>query len=123
MRVAIAPATPEDFAAVVGHGPAARAHVLVARRDGEAIGLGGFVQAPDGRMWVSMVATPAFRRYPAALVRAGLEAMALARRLRLREVFAVADASEPRAERFLERFGFVRCDSRVEGEAVYRWQP
>jgi RimJ/RimL family protein N-acetyltransferase len=118
MRVALEPATPADFERLIGGRPCVRARALAARLDAEIIGIGGFLYLPDGTVWASMLVTPAGRRFPAAVYRAGVLAMRLARRLGLREVLASPDVNEPAAERFLERLGFVRV-----AEIVYRWRP
>lgn len=121
MRVALEPATAADFERLIGSRPRARARALAARLDGEVIGIGGFLYLPDGTVWASMLVTPAGRKFPAAVYRAGVLAMRLARRVGLREIFASPDTDEPAAEPFLARLGFVRLCA--PGDPVYRWRP
>lgn len=121
MRVAIEPATAADFERLTGGRPVTRARALAAKLGDEVIGLGGFLYMPDGTVWASMLVTPAGRKFPAALLRAGVAAMRLARRIGLREVFASPDANEPAAERFLERLGFTRHGV-FAGVIVFRWR-
>jgi hypothetical protein len=120
IRVRLEPATAEDFERLVGSRPAARARALAAKLDGETIGIGGFLYMPDGTVWASMLASPEGRKFPAALYRAGVMAMRMARRVGLREVFASPDPDEPAAVRFLERLGFELLER--AGEPVYRWR-
>lgn len=116
------PATAADFERLIGSRPVARTRALAAILDGETLGIGGFLYMRDGTVWASMLVTPAGRRFPAAIFRAGVLAMRLARRLGLREVLASPDISEPAAIRFLERLGFQLLGERG-GEPVYRWRP
>jgi hypothetical protein len=122
MRVTLAPATASDFEQLVGGRPCTRARLLAAKLGDGVIGLGGFLYMPDGTVWATMLVTPAGRKFPAAVYRAGILAMRMARRIGLRQVFASADRTEPAAERFLERVGFERFGE-VDGEVVFRWRP
>lgn len=120
MRVSLEPATAEDFERLVGGRPAARARAIAAKLGDELLGIGGFLYMPDGAVWASMLVQPAGRKYPAAIFRAGVLAMRVARRLGLREVLASADPNESAAGRFLERLGF-RFFGVINDERVYRW--
>lgn len=120
-RVEIGPADPSDFERLIGKLPPTRVRALAARRDGEVIGVGGFLYFPDGTVQATMFVSPAGRQFPAAIFRAGVLAMRLARRVGLREVRATADRNEPAAERFLVRLGFAPIGV-VDGETVFRWR-
>lgn len=123
-RVALEPATAADFEALVGRQrPPVRMRALTAKLGEQPIGIGGFLFMPDGSVWASMLVLPDGRKYPAAILRAGVMAMRLARKLKLREVWAKPDAGEPAAERYLVRLGFKRVGDDDGGEPLFRWRP
>lgn len=108
MRVRFRPALPGDFIALYGcPAPPHRLRAIAAELDGELVGLGGIVYRPDGVFAFAQLA-PALRSLPAAVHRAGLAGMVLIRAAGVVEVFAEAQPDNPAAERWLERFGFVR---------------
>lgn len=111
MRVTLRPARPADFAQVTGrplpHRVQAIAAVIDDGADGRVIGIGG-LGFRDGIAIAFVDMLPEARRYPVAIHRAGLAAMALIRRSGLPRVVAEADADNPAAARWLERLGFRR---------------
>jgi RimJ/RimL family protein N-acetyltransferase len=120
IRVELSPATADDLEQLRKF-PVARMRGLAARLDGQTIGIGGFMYFADGSVWATMLVTPRGREFPVAVFRAGVLAMRLARRLGLREIFASPDESEPAAERFLERLGFIRVGE-FGDEILFRWR-
>lgn len=122
MRISFESCTTDDFLSLAGRAPSTRARAITARLEGRPVGIGGFVYQEDGTIWASMLATPEVRRYPTAVYRGAKMAMRLAARLRLRRIFALADPTEPAAERFLERLGFRPTTWNANGKLIYLWE-
>lgn len=120
MRVRIRPSIASDFTALIGGPPACRCQCLTAEADGKVIGIGGFTFPPGGDVWASVFMIDEARKYRLAIHRAGLTAMALARKRGFRKVYATAQPDNPAAERWLERLGFKAAE--VAGEKVFVWE-
>jgi hypothetical protein len=123
MRVTLRPSVKADFDELLGHPPQFRCQCLTAVADGQVIGIGGFVFYPDGSVMASVMMIDQARRYRIAIHRAGLMAMALARRQGFRAVYAMAEDGLAGAEAWLERLGFKAQPQLVNGRKVFRWQP
>lgn len=121
VRVELRPSTLADFVALQGEGPRHRARCITALVDGRVIGIGGLVQLPGGGHAAAVLMADEARRYPVAIHRAGLEAIAMFKRLKLTRVVAQADPHNPAAERWLIRLGFVAEPH--DGKRVFVWQP
>ena len=104
-RVALRPTVAADFVALQGKPPDFRCRCITAVVDGRVIGIGGLVHR-DGRLWASVLMAPEAKRYPAAIHRAGLAAIALFERLELPRVYALAQPDNAKAEAWLLRLGF-----------------
>lgn len=89
--------------------------------DGEIIGVGGLVFRPDGTVWIAAYLTPAARRARVALHKAGLAVMREARARGLKRLYAVADATAPRAEAWMIRCGLTPTEIFDNGQRVFMW--
>jgi RimJ/RimL family protein N-acetyltransferase len=105
-RVQFRPSVPADFLALIGSLPAYRSHSITALLDGEVVGVGGVVFRPRGEIWASCVISEKGRRYPVAVHRAGLMAIAMFRRQGFRRVYAAAEPGNAKADAWLDRLGF-----------------
>lgn len=104
-RVELRPTVAADFIALQGKPPDFRCQCLTAVVDGRVVGIGGLVRR-SGAAWATVLMAPEAQRYPVAIHRAGLHAVAMFKRLRLPRVFALAQPGNPKAEAWLERLGF-----------------
>lgn len=114
------PATRSDFDAVIAESLPYRVRAFAAERDGEVLGVGGLAFMPDGTVAAFVHAAPGAHRFKVAFHKAGLMAMAEARRLGLRRVVATAETQHPRATQWLARLGFEPED--VDGLTVWVWK-
>ena len=120
MKVVIRPATAADFAVLVEMPLPYRVRAFAAVRGDEVLGVGGLGFKPDGTVVAFVHAAPGAQRFKVAFHRAGLMAMAEARRLGLRRVVATAETQHPRAEAWLERLGFR--PRIIDGITVWVWE-
>lgn len=120
MRVSFRPTVAADLAQVTHEPLPHRIRSITAVLDGRVVGLGGIGYRPDGTVIAFAQFTDEMRAYPAAIHRAGVLGMALIRRSGVPMVVAEAQAGNPAAERWLERFGFERIDT-PDGPA-YVWR-
>lgn len=124
MRVSFRPTVAADLALITHEPLPHRIKAITAvipDDEGErVIGLGGIGYRPDGTVIAFAQFTDAMRKYPAAVHRAGLLGMGIIRRSGAPIVVAQAQPGNPAAERWLERFGFVRIET-PEG-AAYVWR-
>lgn len=118
-RVTLRPATLADFHRLIGSPPAHRARAFSALIGETLLGVGGLLFFEDGTVWASAIITDEGRRYPAAIWRAGVHLMAMARGMGIRQVLAADDDTQPAAQRFLERLGFERRE--LAGETFFVW--
>lgn len=119
MRVILRPTIAADLAAVTDQPLPARIQGITAEVDGRVLGIGGF-SFRDGSIVAFVAMNEEARRYPAAIHRAGLAAMELARRNRFPVVVAEAEPDNPAAERWLVRLGFRR--TMVAGREAFVWE-
>lgn len=130
-RVAFRRATAEDISAVIARtgGPMADNPALVptviawvgeidTEAGSQVVGIGGFaIIRGHYRAFADIL--PEGRRFKKDIVRAGRLAMAEARRLRIRHVYAEPEDGVPGAARWLKSLGF-HPDERSAG-TLYRW--
>jgi RimJ/RimL family protein N-acetyltransferase len=88
--------------------------------DGELLGIGGFAYQPNDTIAAFVLKKPGAEKYAVSLHRAGLMAMAEAKRLGYRRVVALADKTNEAAERWLERLGFQQV--MVDNEQAWVWE-
>lgn len=89
--------------------------------DGEVVGVAGLVFRFDDSVWIGAFLTPAARARAVTLHRGGLQLMDDARRLKVPDIFALADPTQPRSEAWLARLGFRRSGLFEDGRPVWRW--
>lgn len=118
MRVVLRPTVAADIAALGAEEPQWRIKAITATVDDRVIGIGGLAWINDNTVAAFVAATPEAYRYPVAFHRAGLMTLAMARRMGITTLVAMADPDRPAAERWLERLGFTPLT--VDGEKVYR---
>lgn len=110
-RVTLEPATREDFAelaAVSKKTPAAppmRMLALAAKVDGRVIGIGGIAFNRYGQKVAFADITEEARKYPVSIHKAGLAAIALAKKQGLKQLVATGESHEA-SVRWLIRLGF-----------------
>lgn len=119
-RVVLRPATRADFDKLTSEPLPCRVKAWAAERDGEVLGVGGLAFLPTGTVAAFVHAAPGAHRYKMAFHKAGLMAMAEAKRMGLKHVVAMSDKSIEPASRWLERLGFRPM--MIDGEKVYTWQ-
>lgn len=123
MRVEIRPAIAADFLALQGKLPPHRSQCLTAVADGQVIGIGGFIRFPSGEIGASVLMVDHARRFRAAIHRAGILAMQLARREGYPRVYATAQDGLAGAEPWLKRLGFRRTDGlATNGKPLFVWE-
>lgn len=120
VRVEFRPTVAADLKAIAAAPLPHRIKAITAVIDDQIVGVGGLGFRPDGTVIAFAELTPALKRYPAAVHRAGKLGMALIRRSGVPLVIAEAQPGNPAAERWLERFGFERMT--VGGAAAYVWR-
>jgi RimJ/RimL family protein N-acetyltransferase len=97
-----------------------RVRAWAVERDGELLGIGGFAYQPNDTIAAFVLKKAGAERYRVALHRAGLMAMAEAKRLGYRRIVALADKTNEAAERWLERLGFREV--MVDSEQAWVWE-
>lgn len=129
MRVTLRPTVAGDLAQLVAEPLPYRIKALTAVLPGAAphetiLGVGGLGFRPDGTVIAFVHMTDAARKYPAAIHRAGLQAMAMIRASRIPMVIAEADPDVGVAARWLERLGFRRMTIAGHGtdQVAYVWE-
>jgi hypothetical protein len=131
--VTLRPATEADFIAMFGKPPQHRARALAAEIEGRLVGLGGITlltphetsacETWGCETWACetwacfMRASDELRAHPVALHRAGLRMLAIADRLGIARLVALAEPGIEAAERWLARCGFV--PEAVNGAIVF----
>lgn len=119
-RPEIRPATKEDIAQFIDEPLPYRVTAYTVELDGKVLGVGGFAYQPKDVIAAFVLKAPGAEQYRVSLHRAGLMAMREARRLGFRRVVALAEKTNPAAERWLERLGFKQV--MVEGEQAWIWE-
>jgi hypothetical protein len=87
---------------------------------GRIIGIGGIGFRPDGTVIAFVAMGDEARKYPAAIHRAGLMAMAMIRLSGAPLVIAEPQPNNPTAERWLMRLGFEPAD--ISGQRFFIWE-
>jgi len=116
-EVVVRRATPTELAALVPGDDRPTVKAWVGAVDGRIVGFGGLA-FKQGRWIAFCELSEDARRHKRAIVRAGRNVIAEARRDGHRFVYAEADGNEPTARRWLESLGF-QPDNRT---GLYRWQ-
>jgi len=119
MRVTLRPTVPADIPFITDKPLPARIQGITAEVDGRVLGIGGF-SFRDGAIVAFVAMTDEARKYPTAIHRAGLAAMALARREGYPRIVAEAEPGNPAAERWLLRLGFKR--TMLMGREAFVWE-
>jgi RimJ/RimL family protein N-acetyltransferase len=84
------------------------------------LGIGGFAYQPNDTIAAFVIKKPGSEKYAVSLHRAGLRAMAEAKRLGYRRIVALADKTNAAAERWLKRLGFQQV--MVDSEQAWVWE-
>ena len=119
MRVTLRPTVAADIPFITDKPLPARIQGITAEVDGRVLGIGGF-SFRDGAILAFVAMTDEARKYPTAIHRAGLAAMALARREGYPRIVAEAEPGNPAAERWLLRLGFRR--TMLMGKDAFVWE-
>lgn len=117
----IRPATRADIDSLISEKLPYRVRAFaVEDRDGKLLGVGGFAYQPHDTIAAFVLKAPGAEKYKVALHRAGLMVMAEAKAAGFRRVVALAEKTNPAAERWLARLGFKQI--MVEGEQAWVWE-
>ena len=117
----IRPAVKADFDQLVAEPLPYRVRAFVVEDEaGVLLGIGGFAHQPDDVIAAFVLKAPGAEKYRIALHRAGLMAMAEAKAAGYRRVVALAEKTNPAAERWLARLGFKQV--MVDGEHAWVWE-
>lgn len=120
VRVLLRPTVASDLPHVIGQPLPFRIKAITAHIGDQVLGVGGLGYLPNGVVGAFVAMNEEGRKYPVAIHRAGLAAMAMIRASGERRVVAIADLLIPSAERWLERLGFEAVT--VDGITAYIWQ-
>lgn len=120
MSVKIRPTIPEDIPHCIAEKLPYRIKCVTLVVDDKVVGLGGCAFLPDGTVAAFAQILPAARKYPIAVHRAGLRAIAEARRYGVKRMVATPEPGREPAERWLERLGFK--PEMVAGNKVFVWE-
>jgi len=116
----IRPATRKDIDQLISEPLPHRIRAFAVEENGKLLGVGGFVYQPDGTIAAFVLKAPGAEKYRVALHRAGLMAMQEAKKAGFRRVVALAEKTNPAAERWLSRLGFKQV--MVEKEKAWIWE-
>lgn len=119
-RITLRPTVSADLPHVIGEDLPHRIRAITALDGGTVIGIGGIGYRPDGTVIAFMMANDEFRKYPAAVHRAGFMGMKLIRDSGVPFVVAQAQPGNPAAERWLLRFGFRPRE--ISGQKAFVWE-
>jgi hypothetical protein len=120
MRVELRPTIAADLEQLASEPLPFRIRAITAHIGDQVLGAGGLGYRPDGIVVAFAVVSDEFRRYPAAIHRAGIAAMRMIRASGERRVIAIADDRVPAARRWLEYFRFKPVS--IDGVTAYVWQ-
>lgn len=93
---------------------------VVAELEGREVGAAAIVIGLGNRPFLSLEITDELRRFPVFMHRTALQ-LTEAGVSQLGELYAIEDAREPGAGKWLRRLGFLPTDERIGGERVYKW--
>lgn len=116
----IRPATRADIDSLIAEKLPYRIRAFAVENDGKLLGVGGFAYQPNDTIAAFVLKAPGAEKYKVALHRAGLMAMQEAKAAGFRRVVALAEKTNPAAERWLSRLGFKQV--MVEGEQAWVWE-
>lgn len=116
----IRPATRADIDQLINEPLPYRIRAYAVEDNGKLLGVGGFAYQPNDTIAAFVLKAPGAERYKIALHRAGLMVMQDAKRLGYRRIVALADKTNPAAERWLSRLGFKQV--MVESEKAWVWE-
>lgn len=116
----IRPATKADIDQLIDEPLPWRIRAFAVEDDGKLLGVGGFAYQPNDTIAAFVLKAPGAEKYRIALHRAGLAAMNEARSLGYRRVVALAEKTNPAAERWLARLGFKQVT--VDEEKAWVWE-
>lgn len=116
----IRPATREDIDQLVSESLPYRVRAYAVEDNGKLLGVGGFAYQPNDVVAAFVLKAPGAERYKLALHRAGLMAMAEAKKSGYRRIVALAEKTNPAAERWLARLGFKQV--MVDNEKAWIWE-
>lgn len=116
----IRPATKADIDQLIDEPLPWRVRAYAVEDGGKLLGVGGFAYQPNDTIAAFVLKAPGAERYKVALHRAGLMAMREARNLGYRRIVALAEKTNPAAERWLARLGFKQV--MVDKERAWVWE-
>lgn len=116
----IRPATRADIDQLIDEPLPWRVRAFAVEDNGKLLGVGGFAYQPNDTIAAFVLKAPGAERYKVALHRAGLATMQEAKRLGFRRVVALAEKTNPAAERWLARLGFKQV--MVDNEQAWVWE-
>lgn len=120
MRVTFRPTVAADLPHVTTERLPHRIRAITALEGEKVLAIGGIGYRPDGTVIAFMASTPDFRKYPAAVHRAGVLGMKLIRDSGVPLVVAEAQPGNPAAEPWLLRFGFRPVE--FAGQKAFVWE-
>jgi hypothetical protein len=116
----IRPATPKDVAALIAEPLPWRIRAFAMEDDGKLLAVGGFTFMPGDTVAAFLIKAEGAERYPVTLHRAGITAMRTAVEAGYRRIVALADKTNPAAERWLVRFGYKL--HMIDGIKTWIWE-
>lgn len=119
MRVVLRPTVAADLPLCIGEPLPHRIRAITAVAGDRVIGIGGIGYRPDGSVIAFVQMDDEARKYPAAIHRAGVMAMAMIRDTGVPLVVAEAQPGNPAAERWLLRLGFKPTE--ISGHKAFVW--
>lgn len=116
------PAIPSDLSAFTAVPLPFPIRAITLLIDGTVRAIGGLAFCPNGQVMAFMDQTAGLEKYPVAIHRAGHAGMRMIRDSGLTEVVATADNANPKALRWLRRFGFVAAAAQeIPGKTTFFW--
>lgn len=116
----IRPATRADIDQLITEPLPYRIRAFAVEDNGKLLGVGGFAYQPHDTIAAFVLKAPGAERYKLALHRAGLMAMEEAKQAGFKRVVALAEKTNPAAERWLSRLGFKQV--MIEKEKAWVWE-
>lgn len=120
VRVTLRPTIAADIPFCIGEPLPHRIKAITALIGDQVIGLGGIAYKPDGTVVAFAQINDEFRKYPAAIHRAGRMAMDMIRASGVPRVVAEAQPNNPAAEPWMLRHGFRAIE--VSGRRAFVWE-
>jgi N-acetylglutamate synthase-like GNAT family acetyltransferase len=114
------PATKADIDQLINEPLPYRIKAFAVEHEGKLLGVGGFAYQPNDVIAAFVLKAPGAEKYKVALHRAGLMAMQEARQSGFRRIVALAEKTNPAAERWLTRLGFKQV--MVDNDKAWVWE-